>query len=88
MPYDILYTQYKNLFFVIQLKFYAMLETAGMLEDFQTFCDLYGEKNMIILADFCSISSITYSAGEKLGKREKLHWERNWKAFRIRPQII
>ena len=44
MPYDILYTQYKNLFFVIQLKFYAMLETAGMLEDFQTFCDLYGEK--------------------------------------------
>ena len=43
---------------------------------------------MIILADFCSISSITYSAGEKLGKREKLHWERNLKAFRIRPQII
>ena len=45
IPYDILYTQYKNLFSVIQLKFYAMLEAAGMLEDFQTFCDLNGEKN-------------------------------------------
>ena len=40
IPYEVLYTQYKQIFSVIQLKFYAMLESAGMLEDFQNFYDL------------------------------------------------
>ena len=40
IPYEVLYTQYKQIFSVIQLKFYAMLESAGMLKDFQNFYDL------------------------------------------------
>ena len=40
MPYEVLCTQYKQIFSVIQLKFYAMLESAGMLKDFQNFYDL------------------------------------------------
>ena len=40
IPYEVLYTQYKQIFSVIQLKFYAMLESAGMLEDFRNFYDL------------------------------------------------
>ena len=40
IPYEVLCTQYKQIFSVIQLKFYAMLESAGMLKDFQNFYDL------------------------------------------------
>ena len=40
LPYDALTAQYSDLFGLIYLKFHAMLEAAGMLEDFQSFCDL------------------------------------------------